>query len=187
MASKKKEALLEDAKDAIIKITAELKKHQKEIGAELQKANRETQDEMSFLGVCPVCKEGNLMMRRGKFGSFAACNKYPDCKTIFSIPKNAMIKPAKKECEACGYPKVLAIKKARQPQEFCLNPKCPTKLVEGQAGEDAKAIATGEVKRKCPKCNEGDIVLRSSIYGKFFACNRFPKCRYTEKLDNNNN
>lgn len=180
----KKEALLEEAEDAIIKITSELKKHQKEIGAELQKANRETQDEMSFLGICPACKEGNIMMRRGKFGAFAACNKYPDCKTIFSIPKNAFIKPAKKDCEACGFPKVLAIKKARQPMEFCLNPKCPTKLVEGQAGEQAKAIATGETKRKCPKCNEGDIVLRSSIYGKFLACNRFPKCRYTEKLTN---
>ncbi|MEK6891784.1 MAG: DNA topoisomerase I [Nanoarchaeota archaeon] len=182
----KKEQLLEDAKDAITKITAELKKHQKEIGTDLQKANKETQDEMSFLGICPSCKQGNIMMRRGKFGAFAACNKYPDCKTIFSIPKNALIKPAKKDCETCGFPKVLAIKKARQPMEFCLNPKCPTKLVEGQAGEDAKAIARGEVKRKCLKCNEGDIVLRSSIYGKFYACNRFPKCRYTEKLVNHN-
>ena len=182
----KKEQLLEDAKDAITKITAELKKHQKEIGTDLQKANKETQDEMSFLGICPICKQGNITMRRGKFGAFASCNRYPDCKTIFSIPKNALIKPAKKDCETCGFPKVLAIKKARQPQEFCLNPKCPTKLVEGQAGLDAKAIATGETKRKCPKCNEGDIVLRSSIYGKFYGCSKYPKCRYTEKLVNNN-
>ena len=182
----KKEAVLEDAKDAIIKITSELKRNQKEIGIELQKANKETQDEMSFLGICPVCKEGNITMRRGKFGAFAACNKYPDCKTIFSIPKNALIKPAKKDCEVCGFPKVLAIKKARQPQEFCLNPKCPTKIVEGEAGEQAKAIAAGEIKRKCPKCSEGDIVLRSSIYGKFLGCSRYPKCRFTEKLKNNN-
>jgi DNA topoisomerase-1 len=181
----KKEAILEDAKEAIIKITAELKKHQKEIGADLQKANRETQDEMSFLGKCPVCREGNIMMRRGKFGAFAACNRYPDCKTIFSIPKNALIKPAKKDCEACGYPKVLAIKKAKQPMEFCLNPKCPTKLVEGQAGRDAKAIAKGEITRECPKCKEGSIVLRSSIYGKFYGCSKYPKCRHTEKLENN--
>src|SRR3990167_7345635 len=62
----KKEQLLEDAKDAIIKITTELKKHQKVIGTDLQKANKETQDEMSFLGICPVCKQGNISMRRGK-------------------------------------------------------------------------------------------------------------------------
>lgn len=182
--SQKKEQLLEDAKEAITKVTADLKKHQKEIGSELSKANRETQDEMSFLGICPACRQGNIMMRTGKFGAFASCNRYPDCKTIFSIPKNALIKPAKKDCEACGFPKVLAIKKARQPLEFCLNPKCPTKLVEGEAGEQAKAIAKGEVKRKCPKCSEGDIVLRSSIYGKFYGCSLYPKCRYTEKLEN---
>ena len=183
----KSEVLLEDAKDAITKILVDFKKHQKEIGSELSKANRETQDEMAFLGACPVCKQGNLMIRRGKYGSFAACNKYPDCKTVFSIPKNALIKPAKKNCEVCGFPKVLAIKKARQPLEFCLNPKCPSKNVEGEAGKQAKAIAKGEIKRKCPLCKEGDIVLRSSIYGKFYGCNKYPKCRYTEKLENSNN
>lgn len=180
----KKENILEDAKDAITKILVDLKKHQKEIGADLSKANRETQDEMAFIGICPVCKEGNLTMRRGKFGSFAACNKYPDCKTIFSLPKNAFIKPAKKNCEICGFPKVLAIKKARQPLEFCLNPKCPSKYVEGEAGIQAKAIAKGDVKRKCPLCKDGDIVLRSSIYGKFYGCSLYPKCKHTEKLEN---
>ena len=181
----KKEIILEESKEAITKIIDDFKKHQKEIGQELSKANRATQDEMSFLGLCPVCREGNITMRRGKFGAFAACNKYPDCKTIFSLPKNAFIKPAKKSCEICGFPKVLAIKKARQPLEFCLNPKCPSKNVEGEAGKQAKAIAKGEVKRKCPKCNEGDIVLRSSIYGKFYGCSFYPKCRYTEKLQKN--
>ncbi|MAG91124.1 DNA topoisomerase I [Candidatus Woesearchaeota archaeon] len=180
----KKEKTLEESKDSITKIIADFKKNQKEIGAELAKANRETQDEMAFLGSCPTCKEGKLMLRRGKFGAFCACNRYPDCKTIFSIPKNALIKAAKKDCETCGYPKVLAIKRAKRPSEFCLNPKCPSKHVEGEAGKQAKAIAKGDVKRKCPKCNEGDIVLRSSIYGKFFGCSKYPKCRHTEKLEN---
>lgn len=180
----KKENILEDAKDAITKIIADFKKHEKEIGAELSKANMETRNEMEFLGICPVCKEGNITMRRGRFGSFAACNKYPDCKTIFSLPKNAFIKPAKKNCDVCGFPKVLAIKKAKQPMEFCLNPKCPSKNVEGEAGQQAKAIAKGTVKRKCPKCNEGNVVLRSSIYGKFYGCSNYPKCRFIEKLEN---
>ena len=179
----KKEEILEEAEDAITKILIDFKSHIKEIGADLSKANRATQDEMAFIGICPVCKEGNITIRRGKFGNFAACNKYPDCKTIFSLPKNAFIKPAKKNCVVCSFPMVLAIKKARQPLEFCLNPNCPSKHVEGEAGIQAKAIAKGDVKRKCPRCNEGDVVLRSSIYGKFFACNRFPKCRYTEKLE----
>ena len=178
----KKQITLDEAKDAITKILANFKKHQKEIGAELSKANRETQNEMSFLGICPACNVGNITLRRGKFGSFASCNRYPDCKTIFSIPKNALIKPAKKNCEVCAFPKVLAIKKARQPHEFCLNPKCPGKNIEGDAGEEANAIAAGEIKRECPSCREGSIVLRSSIYGKFLGCSKYPKCKHTEKI-----
>ncbi|MBI2647701.1 DNA topoisomerase I, partial [Candidatus Woesearchaeota archaeon] len=180
----KKEDTLEEAKNAITKIIADFKKYEKEIGEDLLKANRATQDEMAFLGICPICKEGNLTIRRGKFGNFAACNKYPNCKTIFSLPKNALIKPAKKNCEICSFPKVLAIKRAKQPLEFCLNPKCPSKHIEGEAGKQAKAIAKGDIKRKCPSCKEGDIVLRSSIYGKFYGCSLYPKCKYTEKLKN---
>ena len=182
----KKETLLEEAKDAITKIIVDFKKHEKEIGKELSKANRETQDEMAFLGNCPACKKGSLMLRKGKFGIFCACNRYPDCKTIFSLPKNAFIKPAKKNCEVCNFPKVLAIKKGKQPLDFCLNPKCPSKNIEGEAGKQAKAIAKGDVKRKCPKCKEGSIVLRGSIYGRFLGCSKYPKCRYTEKLNDNN-
>ena len=29
---------------------------------------------------------------------------------------------------------------------------------------------------------EGKVVLRGSIYGKFYGCSLYPKCKYTEKL-----
>ncbi len=35
----------------------------------------------------------------------------------------------------------------------------------------------------CPKCG-GPMVIRSSRFGKFYACSNFPKCRYTENLSN---
>lgn len=38
---------------------------------------------------------------------------------------------------------------------------------------------TGE---KCPECKEGDIVLRRSKFGKFYACNRFPECTYKKSF-----
>jgi len=66
--------------------------------------------------------------------------------------------------------------------EFCLNPKCPTKHVEGDAGKEAKEIAKGIVEKECPTCKEGKLVLRGSIYGKFYGCSNYPKCKYTEKL-----
>ena len=180
--SQKKEIVLDEARQSLQKILIDFKSHEKEIGEELAKANKETREEMNTLGTCKVCNQGNIMMRRGKFGSFAACNRYPECKAIYSLPKNAMIKPAKKECAVCGYPMVLAIKKGKRPSEFCLNKDCKSKYLEGEAGEEAKAFAKGTIEKECPKCKEGKLVLRTSIYGKFLGCNKFPKCRYTEKL-----
>ena len=178
----KPEQVLDKARKAITEIIDDFKKHEKEIGKELLEANIETRDAMSTLGECPKCKEGQLQIRKGKFGAFAACNKYPDCKTTFSLPGNAIIKPAGKMCETCSFPMVIAIKKETKPMEFCLNPKCPTKHVEGEAGREAKAVAKGEVEKECPSCKEGKLVLRGSIYGKFYGCSNYPKCKHTEKL-----
>jgi len=37
----------------------------------------------------------------------------------------------------------------------------------------------------CPKCG-APMVIRIGKFGKFFACSRFPKCKYTESLKENN-
>ncbi len=179
-----KKVILEEAKEALTNIIKELRKHEKVIGKELLEAERETRDEMNHIGKCPACKDGDLQLRRGKFGVFIACNKYPGCKTTFKLPSNALIKPAKKICETCNMPMVLAIKKGKRPKEFCINPKCKSKHVEGSAGREAKKVAKGIIEKECPKCKEGKLVLRKSIYGSFYGCSRFPKCRYTEKLNN---
>ena len=179
---KKSGDVLDEAKEKIKEIISDFKKHEKEIGKELLDANIETRDELSHLGKCPICKKGELHMRRGKYGNFVACNKYPKCKTTFSLPHNALIKPAKKECEVCKYPMVLAIKMGKRPQNFCLNKECPSKHVEGEAGKEAKEIAEGKIQKPCPTCKEGKLVLRGSIYGKFYGCSLYPKCKYTEKL-----
>jgi len=66
--------------------------------------------------------------------------------------------------------------------EFCINKECKSKHVEGEAGKEAEAIDKGKIEKACPKCKEGKIVLRSSIYGKFYGCSSYPKCKFTEKL-----
>ncbi|MBW2989173.1 DNA topoisomerase I [Candidatus Woesearchaeota archaeon] len=179
---KKKEDVLKEAKAEIAKVAEDFRKHEKEVGESLKKAHWEAKDAMATLGSCPKCKKGILMLRKGKFGNFAACNAYPGCKTTFSLPNNAVIKPSKNICKVCGMPMVLAIKK-KKPMEFCLNPDCKSKHVEGEAGELAKGIAKGDVEKPCPKCKKGKLVLRKSIYGSFLGCSSYPKCRYTERLD----
>jgi DNA topoisomerase-1 len=34
--------------------------------------------------------------------------------------------------------------------------------------------------RTCPKCEQGQLLIRWGRYGKFISCERFPECRYTE-------
>ncbi|MFN2146211.1 MAG: type I DNA topoisomerase, partial [Anaerolineales bacterium] len=38
------------------------------------------------------------------------------------------------------------------------------------------------VGRSCPKCGEGQLILRWGRYGKFISCDRFPECRHTEQF-----
>ncbi|MBW3015439.1 DNA topoisomerase I [Candidatus Woesearchaeota archaeon] len=175
------EKVLEKAKKAITTIMDDFKKHLKEIGKNLMEAQIETREEQSHIGQCPVCKEGTLQIRKGKFGMFIACNRYPDCKTTFSLPSGALIKGTDKICEHCGYPLIMVIRKGKKPQEICFNLKCPSKTLTKEEKKEVKEIESGKLEKKCPKCGS-DLVVRSSIYGKFLGCSKYPKCRYTEKL-----
>jgi DNA topoisomerase-1 len=40
--------------------------------------------------------------------------------------------------------------------------------------------------RNCPKCGE-ELLMRSGRYGNFIACSGFPKCKYTEQIDDDGN
>ncbi|MBW3001653.1 DNA topoisomerase I [Candidatus Woesearchaeota archaeon] len=172
----KKEKVLKEAKAVVTDICKEFKKKEKDIGEGLKKTFTETRAAMQTVGKCPKC-DGTLVIKKGKFGFFVACDKYPECEVTFKLPSNALIKVTDKTCEQCGHPIVKAIRKGKKPQEVCINPDCPGKKVEVKIEEG----------RKCPKCGKGELVLRKSVYGAFMACNKYPKCRYTESLDGNGN
>ena len=124
------------------------------------------------MGKCPQC-DGDLVMKRGKYGQFLACSNYPECKTTFSLPNNVGVKATDKTCKECGLPIITLIKKGKKPQTVCINLDCPSKKV------DVK-----KTQKKCPKCSS-ELVIRKSVYGKFLGCTNYPKCKYTEKLENN--
>ncbi len=169
---KKGPEVLKEAREVLTKLLADFKSKEKEIGQKLHGAHRETEDKANTIGPCMVCKQGTLMMRRGKFGRFIACSRYPDCAASFKLPVTGFIKPAQTMCDTCTYPNVLVIKKGRRPQELCINLACPSKKIP----ESIEAQA-------CPKCKEGQLILRKSIYGGFAGCNRFPKCRHIAKIE----
>ncbi len=86
--------------------------------------------------VCDKCG-AKMVVKRGRFGQFAACPNYPECKN--TKPLDASGNPVEKK---------------------------ETVAVDGMT---------------CPDCGAG-IVLRKGRYGEFYACENYPKCKYTKQL-----
>lgn len=66
--------------------------------------------------ICPLCKKGEIVERRGKFGIFYSCSNYPDCK--FAIKA----KPTGNICDKCGS---LMMEGTKTIPERCSNKACP--------------------------------------------------------------
>ncbi|MBR2461443.1 MAG: type I DNA topoisomerase, partial [Clostridia bacterium] len=86
--------------------------------------------------ICDKC--GSIMIiKNGKFGKFAACPNYPECRNT-------------KPLDSSGKPK----------------PEIPEPAPTGLT---------------CELCS-GTLVMRNGRYGSFYACENFPKCRYTKQI-----
>ena len=123
---KKENEIIDEVKKIISSISKEFKEKELEIGqalAEGTKELREQQKQDSIIMPCPVCKQGNLSIRYSKKirRYFAACDRYPDCKTTHSLPPNALIKTTGKISEN-NLPVLVAIRKGKRPWEFEFNP-----------------------------------------------------------------
>ncbi|MBN2566569.1 DNA topoisomerase I [Candidatus Woesearchaeota archaeon] len=186
--SAKPEAILDEAKRVLSKILDSFKGKEKSIGKDLAEANRETREAESLIGPCPTCKKGTLrVMYSKKFKrKFIACDAYPACKTTFNIPVGGTVKPTGKVCDLCQSPKVSIMRRTRKgmrTQEVCINPDCRGKAIEdADVRKEAEEIKNGEIEKECPKCKTGRLVVRRSVYGQFYGCSTYPKCRYTERL-----
>jgi DNA topoisomerase-1 len=57
--------------------------------------------------------------------------------------------------------------------------------LEKKYQEISKKDLIEKTEKKCPKCG-APMIIRLGKFGKFYACSKFPKCRYTESLEKNN-
>ena len=112
-----------------------------------------------------------MVIKLGRFGKFLACSNYPECKNtrpLFETKEESAAEETNEKCPKCG--NALKVKTGRFGKFLaCSNyPECKfTKNIQKPIGV------------KCPKCGEGDIVVKRSKRGKiFFACNRYPDCDY---------
>ena len=99
-----------------------------------------------------ICEKcgSRMVVRNGRFGKFAACPNYPTCRNTKPLVTNA----GNNEGEADETP------------ENC----------EGKTEEKKLTVAAD---MKCEKCG-ADMVLRTGKFGSFWACSRYPECKFTK-------
>lgn len=118
---------------------------------------------------CPKC--GNdLVIRKGRYGEFVACNNYPECKYIEKEEEE--IEYVNEKCPECG--SELIYKKGRYGRFIgCSNyPTC--KFIKKDERNDAEQLKAGDA---CPQCGH-ELVEKMGRYGKFIACGNYPDCKF---------
>jgi DNA topoisomerase-1 len=158
----KKEAVLEEAKNKLIKICDGFRKKEEKIGKELTEAVIATQDKQNILGTCPKCS-GTLkvfkMWRTGK--RFVGCTGYKKgCRFGMPLPREGIIMSTEKVCEECKTPIIQVYRQGARPFRMCIDIKCPTKKDWLDEKKLKKAqIESKNAKRlaellKCDVCNK---------------------------------
>ena len=158
-----KDKVIDDAKKEVLSILEDVEKNKLKIGKQIYEAYQESR----IVGLCKC--GGDLVLKyspRNK-STFVGCSKYPDCKSTYSLPRGAII--LKTQCEKCELP-LISYGKPRQ--RACLDSKC------GKEGKETPPEIVG----KCPDCGK-ELVKRSGRYGEFIGCSGFPKCRFTQSVE----
>jgi DNA topoisomerase-1 len=126
--------------------------------------------------VCP--KDGQAMvLKKGRFGPFLACSRYPDCKETRRLVRGEggklqveVLAPIEEKCPECGND--LLWRRGRFGAFIaCSNyPTC--KYIKKKEAKEIGLL--------CPECNQGQVVERKGRWGRaFYGCRRYPECRFT--------
>jgi DNA topoisomerase I len=128
--------------------------------------------------ICPVdAAHGTMVVKKGRFGPFLACSRYPECKATRRLVRGEggklqleVVKPLDENCPVCGKP--LAWRRGRfGPFIACsAYPEC----------KYIKKKEAREIGLLCPECGQGQVVERKGRWGRmFYGCRRYPECRFT--------
>ncbi|MBR6808220.1 MAG: type I DNA topoisomerase [Clostridia bacterium] len=123
--------------------------------------------------ICDKCG-ARMIVKEGRFGKFAACPNYPECKNTKPMTRDGKEKPEVKaestgmKCELCGADMVLRQGRYGSFYACSAYPKCSfTKQIAKNLGV------------KCPDCG-GEVVIK---YGRnrtqFYSCEKYPECNFS--------
>ena len=126
-----------------------------------------------------VCPKDALPMvlKKGRFGPFLACSRYPECKETRRLVRGEggklqveVLAPIEEKCPDCGSD--LMWRRGRFGAFIaCSNyPTC----------KYIKKKEAREIGLLCPECGQGQVVERKGRWGRFFyGCRRYPECKFT--------
>jgi len=126
---------------------------------------------------CANCGK-KLIIKNGRFGKFAACPSYPECKFTMPLDKNGnIIKKEEKaevqktdiKCELCG--EFMVIRKGRFGSFYaCSNyPKC----------KNTKPINVEMQNASCPLCGAKILQKHGKRKMYFYSCEKYPDCKFS--------
>ncbi len=125
--------------------------------------------------ICEKCG-AKMVVKNGRFGKFAACPNYPDCKNTKPLDKDGKTQKAQKPiepvegmiCEKCGGTMVL--RQGRYGNFFaCINyPKCTYTKQQ-----------TNELDINCPLCGKKIVMKRGKNKSVFYSCSGYPDCSFS--------
>jgi DNA topoisomerase-1 len=133
-------------------------------------------DENLAKEVCPKCTSP-MVVKKGRFGPFLACSKYPECKTTKRLVRGEggkltveEEKPIDEKCPDCG--NALQWRRGRFGAFIACSTYPECKYIKKKEAR--------EIGMLCPDCGEGQVVERKGRWGRFFyGCRRYPECKFT--------
>jgi len=137
---KKKEEVVEEAKEVLSKILEDFKKNEEKIGKKLVEGFIQYRRNERTIGPCPECGKDLVRIVSKKTGKqFVGCSGYKDgCSFSMPLPQFARITPLNKECPECGMPMIQVNRKGKRPFRMCINIHCKTKESWGKMKKPQK-------------------------------------------------
>ena len=122
--------------------------------------------------ICDKCG-ARMIVKNGRYGKFAACPNYPECRNTQPLNAEKNGEEAEKpviadfKCEICGSDMVLRSGRYGQFYACVRYPEC--KFIKQKVKE---------LDVSCPKCGSPIIVKRSKR-STFYSCSSYPKCDFS--------